>query len=49
MRYRQYAVLFLLTITGCAGNDRLVQRQTAMEARLEQVAQAQQALTSRMG
>jgi tol-pal system protein YbgF len=34
-------LLLSATLTGCAGNDLLVQRQSSMEGRLEQVMQAQ--------
>jgi tol-pal system protein YbgF len=49
VHHRLFTVFALLTITGCAGTDRLVQRQTALEGRLEQLAQSQQALTGRLG
>ena len=41
MRKTPYYLLFCLSLTACAGNDLLVQRQSGMEGRLEQVMQAQ--------
>ena len=44
---RIFFMLFLFAnLTGCAGNDLLVQRQSSMEGRLEQVMQAQNSAKS---
>ena len=41
-----YYLLCLSTLTACAGNDLLVQRQNSMESRLDQMMQAQNSTTS---
>jgi tol-pal system protein YbgF len=40
--------MLLSALTACAGNDLLVQRQTSMEGRLEQIMQAQNLATARI-
>lgn len=41
MQRISFALLLLVSLTGCAANDLLVQRQSSLEGRLEQVVQAQ--------
>ena len=43
-----FYLLLLSSLTACAGNDLLVQRQTSMEGRLDQMMQAQNSATARI-
>ncbi len=48
MRYSLVVTIVSLLLTGCAGNDFVMQRQSTMESRLEQLAQSGKAASLRL-